>query len=195
MFIKTLIFCSFAFVFITLAQQDEITPWEKLGISKTEWLLIQDNKIPMSKVGELLTSGIGIGEYVDRPWLKLNMSESKWISKRRSGLTQEEIERKVRHHQPEMSWKELNRENARDDIRAVSKNGEKFSSLFLPGYQQGKNGRKVTRTFMVGFTAASLTGCVAWSIATQKFQPIPIFAVTIPTMVWSFVDHSVYSRK
>ena len=195
MFFKNLVVCICILAFLTHAQQDEITPWEKLGISKTEWLLIQDNKIPMSKVAELLTSGIGIGEYVDKPWLRLNMSEDKWISKRRSGLTQEEIESKVRHHKPEMSWTELNKETAREDIRAVSKNGEKFSSLFLPGYQQNKNGRIVSRNLMLGFTGASIAGCVAWSIAGHKFQPIPIFAVTIPTMVWSFAEHSAYSRK
>lgn len=195
MVIKTLVFCICAFIFVAQAQQDEITPWEKLGISKTEWLLIQDNKIPMSKVAELLTSGIGIGEYVEKPWLRLEMSESKWISKRRSGLTQDEIERKVRHHKPEMSWKELNKENAREDIVSVSKHGEKFSSLFLPGYQQNRNGRVVSRNLMVGFTGASIAGCVAWSVAGQKFQPIPIFAITIPTMVWSFVEHGAYSRK
>jgi hypothetical protein len=193
MFIKVTIFC---ICIITIASaQDEISPWEKLGLSKTEWMMIQENKIPMSKVAELLKAGIGIGEYVNKTWIDLGLSEEKWLNKRRSGLTNEEIRGKVKHPSSDISWKDQNRDNAREDFRSVSKNGEKFSSLFLPGYQQHKNGRKVSGNLMLAFTGASLAWCTAGSIYNKRFEFIPIFFVTVPTMVWSFTDCSAHSKR
>jgi hypothetical protein len=188
----------FVFVFITTTyvySQDEISPWEKLGISKTEWIMIQDNNIPMNKVAELLGAGIGIGEYVEKPWIGLNMNESKWISKRRLGLTNDEIKSKVRSPASDSSWTEHNKKSAREDLRSVSKNGEKFSSLFLPGLQQHKAGRKVSRNLMIGFTGASLAWCAAGSVYNKRFEFVPIFFITVPTMIWSFADYSAHSKK
>jgi hypothetical protein len=175
--------------------QEEISPWEKLGLSKTEWIMIQDNKIPDEKVEELLKAGIGIGEYVNKPWVNLGMSEEKWINKRRSGLTNDDINSKVASSVPDSSLRAAYKANARDDFRSVSKNGEKFSSLFLPGYQQHKSGRKVQRNFMLALAGGSLGWCVGGSIYNKRFEFLPIFCITVPTMIWSFADYSAHSKK
>jgi hypothetical protein len=183
------------FSVIYVYSQNEITPWEKLGISKTEWIMIQDNNISMNKVAELLGAGIGIGEYIEKPWIGLNMTESKWISKRRSGLTNEEIKNKVKNPASDSSWTEHNKKNVREDLQSVSKNGEKFSSLLLPGYQQHKAGRKVSRNLMIGFAGASVAWCAAGSVYNKRFEFVPIFFITVPTMIWSFSDYSAHSKK
>jgi len=54
--------------------QEELQPWERLGLSITEWKMIEDNKMPMEQVEELLQAGIGISEYFQKPWINLNMT-------------------------------------------------------------------------------------------------------------------------
>jgi hypothetical protein len=82
---------------------DDLKPWEKLGISQTEWIMIRDNRISEDKVQVLLRSGIGIGEYVAKPWKELGLTERAWIAKRRSGLTNYDIELEAKENST--TWK------------------------------------------------------------------------------------------
>lgn len=189
MFLFLIIFNCLAF------SQQEISPWEKLGLSKTEWVMIQENKIPAEKVEELLKAGIGIGEYVKKPWMNLGMSEDKWINKRRSGYTNDDIISKAMSSLSDSSLKAAYKANARDDFRSVSKNSEKFSSLFLPGYQQHKNGQKLKGNLMIALSGASLAWCVGGSIYNKRFEFLPIFCITVPTMIWSLADYSAQSKR
>jgi hypothetical protein len=72
--------------------QDDLKPWEKYGLSQTEWKMVQDNKIPTSKVEELLGAGISVGEYIKKPWKDLGLTEGDWIEKHRNGLSSYDIE-------------------------------------------------------------------------------------------------------
>jgi hypothetical protein len=87
-FFSCLLYAAFAWS----GSDDELKPWEKLGVSQTEWKMIVDNHISEAKVHELLAGGIGIGEYVAKPWKKIGLSEKKWIKKRRSGLSEYDVE-------------------------------------------------------------------------------------------------------
>jgi hypothetical protein len=175
--------------------QDEITPWEKLGISQTEWMMIQEHHLPMSKVGELLQNGIGIREYFNQPWVELRLSESRWIAKRRSGLTNEEIANGISRPKRDDSWKTGNKEIVKSDFTAVSGQGQRLSALFLPGYQQFKGNRKLTGTIMVGISIGSLVWSGAGSIPKKQFYSLPVFTLFVPTMIWSLIDYSVHSKN
>lgn len=174
--------------------QDDIKPWERLGLSQTEWKLIEQHNIPMSKVESLLRDGIGIGEYVQKPWEKLKMSESKWISKRRSGLTNYDIELES-GNSSSSEWKMDTRDGFKQEVTGISGHGEAFSSLFLPGFQQLKSGEKVKGRLMVCFAGGAVLWCVTGSIIQKDFDVIPIFFVLVPDMVWSYIDYKVKSRK
>lgn len=192
---QNVMFLFFIIINCLAYSQEEISPWEKLGLSKTEWIMIQENEIPPGKVEDLLKAGIGIGEYVKKPWMNLGMSEEKWINKRRSGLTNDDINSKATRSISDSSLKAAYKANARDDFRSVSKNGEKFSSLFLPGYQQHKNGQKLKGNLMIALSGASLAWCVGGSIYNKRFEFLPIFCITVPTMIWSFADYSAHSKR
>lgn len=173
--------------------QDELNPWEKLGLSKTEWRLINENNIKMSKVEELLKAGISIGEYIQKPWLPLNLSESSWINKRRSGMTSYDIE--LENQPSDTNWKKDYNNDAGKDLRHMRGNGEKFSSLFLPGRYQFRNDHKLKGTSMVGLAGGSILWCTIGSIASKKFDAIPICVLLIPDMIWSFVDYKIEKRN
>jgi hypothetical protein len=187
------------FLFFTgapIIAQDDSKPWERLGLSLTEWKLITDNKMPMSKVEQLLKDGIGIGEYFDKPWEKLGMSESKWISKRRIGLTSYDIEQQVHEAQKDTSMHPTKPQTTTfRELDRSQENRELFASFFLPGYLQLREHHKVRGGIMVSLAIGSIAGCTAWSVAKKQFIPLPLLAVLIPDMGWSFVDHRLYRKK
>jgi hypothetical protein len=176
-----------------LVAQDDTKPWERLGLSLTEWKLIQDNKMPMSKLESLLKDGIGISEYFTKPWEPLGMTEAKWIAKRRTGLTSYDIEQQSRAAEKDTAMQPtpvtLNTFKEPDRSRETR---EQFASLFLPGFMQCKVDHKVRGRIMIALAVGSIAGCTAWSIAGDGFMPVPVIAVLVPVMGWSFIDHKLY---
>jgi hypothetical protein len=99
-----------------LPAQEAQKPWEQYGLSKTEWKMIQDNKISLDKVEELLKSGISISEYIDKPWVKFHLSEGAYINKRRSGLSAYDIE--IERTSDRGTWKNDNKAALQSEVSA-----------------------------------------------------------------------------
>lgn len=182
--------------FVSIAfSQDADKPWEKLGLSQIEWQMIIDNKIPDSKVQELLKTGIGIGEYVDKTWIKLNLTEEQWIAKRRSGLTNYDIELQNNTVSNKGALKAEMKSDFSSGGSGLSENRDAAFSLVLPGFEQLKNGKKVRGTIMAALAGGAITWCVTGSIINKRFEAIPLFGILVPDMVWSFIDFKVSERK
>ena len=180
----------FSFWVVTYSQEK---PWERLGLSETEWKQIQEYQIPMSKVEKLLRSGIGICEYVEKPWEDLELSESQWIGKRRSGMTEYDIELEAQSKNRERksdAGKEI-----RSEFTSFSGSGDAFSSLFVPGYQQLKQKRTIQGILMTSLAGGALLWCSGASIARRRFEVLPVIVILVPDMVWSFVDFKVYRKN
>jgi len=156
-------------------------------------MMIQDNNIPMDKVEELLKSGISIGEYLKKPWESFEMTEPKWISKRRAGMTSEEIEIEA------TSSKSINTSEIKNgfmaEMQGMSGSGKAISSLFLPGFQQLKMKRKAPGIVMVSLAATSVGLCTGLSISKKSFFAVPLFCILIPDMVWSCIDYKISSDR
>lgn len=184
------------FIVLPLCAQDDNKPWERLGLSLTEWKLIQDNKMPMSKVESLLKDGIGISEYFRKPWDAVGLSETKWIAKRRSGLTSYDIRQQQLAEANDSSM--LPTPAALNTFREADRSREtreRFASLLLPGYMQCKINHKGRGRVMIALAAGSIVGCTAWSIVNDGFMPLPLLAILIPDMGWSFIDHRVHLNR
>lgn len=181
---------------VPISAQDDSRPWERLGLSITEWNLIQDNNLPMKKVEELLKAGIGISEYFDQPWTELNLTEEQWVGKRRGGMTSYDIELEAKTITPNSersdSIASVNASFQEYDQSTETKG--KFAGFFLPGYMQIKRGDKGKGAVMATLAVGSIAGCIGWSIAEKNFVSLPLFAVVIP-MTWSLIDHSMYQKK
>ena len=193
---KTIIFFPAAFVLllqVPLFSQDDSKPWERLGLSLTEWKLITDSNMPMSKVESLLKDGIGISEYFEKPWEPLGMTETKWIAKRRKGLTSYDIERQAHADQHDsLILPTPDANNAFKDLDQSQETKSLTAALLLPGFQQYRRGDKGRGRVMVSLTAASIAGTVAWSIGVKQFMPVPLLVVLLPDIGWSYVDHKIY---
>jgi hypothetical protein len=191
--VKLALVACFCSAFSAWCGDDELKPWEKLGISQTEWRMINDNHISEDKVREILTSGIGIGEYIAKPWQSLGLTESNWIDKRRSGLTSYDIE--LESKPIHRNWKGDSKSTMKSELGAFSKNKDLFLSFAVPGLQQARINEKWRARIMGGLAIGSIAGCVVGTIAEGHFEGIPIFLVLVPDMAWSFLDFKVALGK
>jgi hypothetical protein len=178
------LFC-FCAVFISLAQQDP-KPWEKYGLSQTEWKMIQDDKIPIAKVQELLSAGISISEYIEKPWVKYHFFEKSYIEKRRSGLSAYDIE--LESTSDRSGWKNDNKSVFTSEANVFSGNKEVLLSFILPGYQQQRLEHKWRGRIMTTLAVGSIAGCFLASLAEVHFEGTPLFVVLVPDMFWSMID-------
>jgi hypothetical protein len=179
-----------------LFSQDDPRPWERLGLSLTEWKLITDSNMPMSKVESLLKAGIGISEYFEKPWEPLGLSEAKWIAKRRSGLTNYDIEQAVRMANNDTIMQPPSTPNTTFiDFKRPGETRELASALLLPGLQQYRYKAIKRGRVMVSLAAVSVVGTVAWSIGVKQFMPVPLLVILLPDMGWSYVDHKIRLKK
>lgn len=187
---KKLIFLFFACIAVCYGQE-QIDPWERLGLSKTEWIMIEENHMPINKVEDLLKAGIGISEYFKNPWVELNMTEQKWIEKKRSGMSSYDIEIEAKANNAE--WKSEMKSGFRSEMSGVSENAESFSAL-IPGLQQFKSGSVAKGIIMSSIALGAVTWCTAGSISNKRFNSLPVFAVLIPDIVWSYIDYKISKR-
>jgi len=186
--------CLLCAVSVIFAQED-LKPWERLGLSITEWKLIQDNNMPMEKVEELLKAGIGISEYFTHPWEECNLTEEKWIAMRRSGLTSDEIKLRQQVSDRDFIKNQKPAENSFEEYDASGERHELFTSFLAPGWLQVHDERKTKGRVMIGLAAGSIAGTVGLSIYKKQFISIPLIAVLVPDMVWSMVNQKNHAGK
>jgi hypothetical protein len=187
---KNLIFLFFVCVAICYSQE-QIEPWERLGLSKTEWIMIEENHMSMSQVEDLLKAGISISEYFKKPWIELNMTEQRWVEKKRSGMSSYDIEIEAKAKNAE--WETEMKSGFRSEMSGVSENAESFSAL-IPGFQQFKSGSVAKGVIMSSIALGAVTWCTAGSISNKRFYSLPIFAVLVPDVIWSYVDYKISKR-
>ena len=173
--------CTTGFYFaLFMAPACAMTPadkemYEKLGLSETEWAMILDAKMPLSKVKELLRDGISITEYFKQPWKELNISESQWISKRRNGYTDSDMRSMKQPKGTAGEWTTI-------------------TAFFLPGFYQLKRDQKFKGWCMAGIAIASV-GLFAFQTADSKrIQPLGLILL-IPDMLWSGVDMGIQVNR
>lgn len=75
----------------------KLKPWEKLGLTSKEYKLARDSSISEDMIKRLVSTGIDIKTYVSKPWKKYHITECQWLSLKRSGLSDEDIELLTRH--------------------------------------------------------------------------------------------------
>lgn len=173
--------------------QDNIKPWEKYGLSQSEWKIIQDNKISLDKVPVLLSAGISIGEYSKKPWKALGLTEGEWIEKRRAGLTAYDIELEVQSNR--RHWKVDSKNVVSSEYSSFSSNKNQLVSFLLPGFQQLRLKEMSRGEIMAGLAIASLVSCFVVTVVEDRFEARPLYFVLAPDMLWSFVDFKITLGK
>jgi hypothetical protein len=175
-----------------LPAQDDLKPWEKYGLSQTEWKMILDNKIPLKKVEELLKSGISVSEYIDKPWIKFKLSESAYIAKRRSGMSAYDIE--LERTTDRGSLKDANKGTFTSEAKPLSGSKDLALSFVLPGYEQHRLKHKTRSRIMIALAAGSVAGSLYLSVRAKTIDATPLFVILVPDMFWSMLDYK-FSRE
>lgn len=166
--------------------------WERLGLSQTEWKMVQDNNIPINKVEKLLKDGIGISEYVKKPWIELKITEDQWISKRRDGLTNYDIEL-----QAQVQSDTTKRVASDINLNAFKEtdNSAPFALGLFPGYVQLQQKRNTTGAIML----AVLGSAVVWNLSSSayngKFDMVSVGLILLPDVIWSLFDIKFNSKE
>lgn len=75
----------------------QLKPWEKLGLTSSEYKLARDSSLSEKLIKQIISTGIDIKTYLSKPWKKYNITACQWLSLKRSGLPDEDIELLTRH--------------------------------------------------------------------------------------------------
>jgi hypothetical protein len=174
--------------------QQEMRPWEKYGLSQSEWKLVQENNISMDKVRTLLSAGIAIGEYCTKPWKRIGLSEGEWIEKRRAGLTTYDIELEAQSNRRHRFKADTN-VAVPSGYSTLSSGKNQLISLLFPGFQQLRLKQPVRGTIMAGLAIASLAVCAGEAMTQDEFTGFSLYCFLAPDMLWSFIDFKISLGK
>jgi hypothetical protein len=181
-------------IIVTVSGQDAIKPWEKYGISQSEWKMTKDNNISEEKLKVILSSGISVTEFCQKPWKNLGLRETDWMDKRRAGMSEYDIELEAQSNRTGYRQDNKNTMKSENNSVASKQSPGLFTSFILPGYQQQRIGQKTRGRIMsglaIGFIACSFVG----SVAEGGFEPIPLLLL-VPDMFWSLFDYKITLKK
>lgn len=106
------------FTLPTLANEWDGVTSEDMGISQEEFQRVKESGMSKSKFLKLLEYGISPNEYFSEPWKKLGVSEEHWITEKKAGMADDDIDRSYR------------KQDSHNLLPVVS--------FFLPGYYSYK---------------------------------------------------------
>ena len=150
----------------------EQAEYQKLGLSLTEWDQIRKAKMPISKVKELLRSGISITEYFRYPWIDFGISEGQWIDNRKHGLSDVDMRKTTPSAAPspeESDWVLI-------------------QNFFVPGLYQWMRQEFIRASCMSGVAVGSVA-CFILVKNTDGTPYNPLFLALLGAdMIWSAID-------
>jgi len=147
---------------------------EDLGISQEELQKVKERGMSRKTLMHLLEVGVSPNEYFSEPWKKLGVSEDHWLSEKKSGMADEDIDRGYR--------------------KQASSNITPFISFILPGYYQYKTDRLFTGLTLSTLAVAGIVlTFVHRDSETDGIYPIyPI--ITLSAMIYSAADAYLDTR-
>jgi hypothetical protein len=155
----------------------KIKPWEKLGITSKEYAAASELGISEDSIKIITSYGIGIFEYISKPWKKDSISREKWFEYHKKGFTSKNITDKVTDTTKNIFKIELG-----SDFNPQHK-----SALgLIPGYCQIKSGCKGLGRAQIIVGSVGVAGVVSCAVFKPAAMPIPFFLCIIPVISWSF---------
>jgi hypothetical protein len=154
-----------------------IPEYERLGLSLTEWNLVQQHHMSLDRVKSFLRDGISVAEYFREPWVSIGITEAQWFANRRRGLSDDDM---------------------RGQGRTASAGEWAFiQNFFVPGLHQWIRHDYGKAAAMSGIAVVSL-GLYAGLRDTKKNPksigfdyPVPFLIILAGDMLWSSIDIGV----
>ncbi len=153
------------------------TTAEDLGISAEEYQMVREKGMSRGTLMHLLEVGVSPNEYFSEPWKKLGVTEEHWLSEKKAGMEDDDINRNFRKQQ--------------------TNNLAPFIAFVLPGYYHYHTRRLY---WGLGLSTAA-AGSLALTFldkdreAKGSFSVRPIYPICLlVTMIWSAGDAFVHTR-
>ena len=127
------------------ADEWENTTAEDMGISQEEFQKVKESGMSKTKFLKLLEVGISPNEYFSEPWKKLGVTEDHWLTEKKAGMADDDIDRSYR------------KQDANNLIP--------FISFILPGYYQYKTNKTY---FGLGLSTVAVAGIALTFIHQNK---------------------------
>src|SRR3954465_10593866 len=157
------------------ADEWENTSAEDMGISQEEFQKVKESGMSKAKFLKLLEVGISPNEYFSEPWKKLGVTEDHWLTEKKAGMADDDIDRSYR--------------------KQDANNLTPFISFVLPGYYEYKTDR--LKTGLALSTVAVAGVALTFTVKNKETgnSVIPIFPImTVCAMIWSAGDALLGTR-
>lgn len=141
--------------------------YEEMGLTQWEFQQAREEGVTREKLTHLVELGVRPSEYLQKPWLRLGVSEEQWLSQRSEGLEDADIDRSYRNRSGDQAYAYL--------------------SLLLPSLYQWKVGQNSKAIWMDAFwvVGAAATAYMAVDGSTYWYYfLIPV----VGAHIWSFAD-------
>jgi len=154
--------------------------YDSLGLSETEWMLVKEHDISMTKLNEIMRIGVSVRRYCDQPWHSLRLEEKEYLELRGSGYSHNDIIQMQSH------------ETDKDAFAVIH-------NFFLPGYHQYKRGQYLKGACMTAIPVVSL-GLFALH-RSDRSESHPAFdypaylLLCVSGMLWSSIDIGVQQGR
>ena len=139
--------------------------YEELGLTQWEFQQAKQQGISRDKLNRLVEVGVRPSEYIQKPWEKLNVTETEWLEQRAGGLEDADIDRSYRNRSGDQQYAYL--------------------SLLLPSLYQWKTDKSMIAIWIdaLWVSGAGITAYLASSGETYWWYGLlPVAAAH----VWSF---------
>ncbi len=148
------------------------TTAEELGITQAEFTKVKSTGMPKSKLLKLLEIGVRPNQYFGEPWKKLGVTEAYWLSQRKLGMEDDDVNTSFRKQQS-------------GDLTP-------FIAFVLPGYYHYQTKRYYTGALL---STMAVGGVALLAVDHGKNVPIAVpIALLATSMIWSAADAFIHTR-
>lgn len=141
--------------------------YEELGLTQWEFQQAKEEGVSREKLTHLVELGVRPSEYLQKPWIRLGVSEEQWLSQRSEGLEDADIDRSYRNRSGDQAYAYL--------------------SLLIPSLYQWKVGQVSKAIWMDALWLVGAGATVYMAVdgsSSWYYFLIPV----VGAHVWSFAD-------
>lgn len=142
--------------------------YEEVGLTQWEFQQAKEAGLTRDKLTSLIGIGIRPNEYLQKPWVALNVTEEKWIEERSQGLEDSDIDRTYRNRA------------ANQDLA--------YWSLLVPGLYQWKTGDATKAISMDALWAGAMGATVFLALNSDNSEWVYTAIMVGGAHAWSFLD-------
>ncbi|WP_295682900.1 hypothetical protein [uncultured Fibrobacter sp.] len=141
--------------------------YEEMGLTQWEFQQAKEEGVTREKLTHLVELGIRPSEYLQKPWMRLGVTEEQWLSQRSEGLEDADIDRSYRNRSGDQ--------------------GYAYMSLLIPSLYQWKVGHTSKAIWIDALWVAGV-GATAYMLVDKQDNWFYFLIPVVGAHIWSFAD-------